>query len=82
MGGSISAITQSLLGSAGDVLPQRTDLLDCMEPMICSSNSLDIIWPGDAFSEDEATLIIVTQEGQYFQKAVEDSGRNGPTNGE
>ena len=35
-----------------------------------------------AFSEDEATLIIVTQEGQYFQKAVEDSGRNGPTNGE
>jgi len=35
-----------------------------------------------AFSEDEQTLIIVTQEGQYFQKAVEDGGRNGPNNGQ
>lgn len=34
-----------------------------------------------AFSEDEQTLIIVTQEGQYFQKAVEEGGRNGPNNG-
>ena len=35
-----------------------------------------------AFSEDEQTLIIVSQEGQYFQKAVEDGGINGKSEGE
>lgn len=34
-----------------------------------------------AFSEDEQTLIIVTQEGQYFMKAVGEGAQNGPPNG-
>jgi len=35
-----------------------------------------------AFSEDESTLIIVTQEGQCFRKKVEDRGSDGPEKGE